>query len=387
LPFSYGISPQLSDAGHIFIANLDDSVSTLVRMEPTHLPWAKGMSFAFESIRSVDQGGTEHGEFWDLIGFVADEGCTFGNASFVIPRKKFLVIGDSINSGSVSGGTTITHRSAATYLVDAISNPPLTFPASLESSWDQRGSHAGFVRKLIDNWATNSTGTTPDPNVLNHRWPNIVNLSRPGQWQGTMGPLQRVVHTVTVPGFYSDMINRYYRRRLGASDFSDAADWTGGWAPDLVIIASFANDMLRGIFESNYSVLLGGESYFRGTAVKDAIGSRTTGLIAAIIAKWPSAKILVVGSSMTDATNSSYWGVSPATDTMAQITAGVDGTSPSTHFAFQSGGADYGYGFTRNMSAMSLGTGTNFASVHFDEATHELVRSNLQSEFNRLANL
>ncbi len=287
------IRPTYSPGGGAFIHSF--AGDSFVEIRPVGPCDAEGASPALESMRTSEEGAAaDRGMWWEVEGFYVNT-----EAVFDVVRIPNFPIEVLTLSDSNAGGYVDPESGGEYYGIEAPRNALIGQGTSI-SYWDKRGSNVQWYQKLLDGYC-DARGLYLDIATENHG----------GAWQAVCGPNTRANLEGFWPGVYQDLVDRYLTPfQDGDSIIGGAYHLNGGaWRPGLIMPFSFANDLLRGLYE--FAGLFGasGEAYFRGSTLQTNVKA----LADSLLTTFPDAKVCAVTSTQTDA------GAGGATDTMARV--------------------------------------------------------------------
>jgi len=396
--YSIGHKMTQGSGGHYFYTDLVPAttyyIQVITSLPPdmpdgdckfdTHLQPAIGATGADSAL------GATYG-FIEVSGFLGSPGMTFSTITFANTRKKFYILGDSNCEGRLAT------EAGSSNFPSFTEHRAMFLNGGQNSVGTQDWDYYGVVKQWF--WTIIQTKC-----AANNYIPIIMNNSTGGMWQTKMSAAQRNVWKTTVfsgtsgwPGLYENFEDRFkYRTNTNATDFTVVGDWTGGWTPGCIIIASGYNNYIQNFYESvlNYG---SGSTDFSSTQ-KANLGSTTTSLIKSLRTQWAGVPIFVGCAQATDAIwdNAPVQGGPFGLTALSQFKAGVNNTS-GAFYQFAATGTDYVantgrfYDFSSLIGTAGLANtwdvlnATGTGQPHMNATQHEACRSAAQSTFNALA--
>lgn len=346
------VVPSFSAGGGAFIHEFT-SPNQFIEFRPVGPCDAEGSSPALESMRTSEESGiADRGMWWEITGFSVNAEARFDLVRIPQFKKEVLSQSDSNGAGNTeptAGGAYYENESPRAALIGQAINSSFWDPIGINGQW-KIGLHEAHCA---------SRGFHLDLAASHHG----------GAHQTVCGPNTRANIEAFWPGYYLDLIDRMFSPFHGSTSILDSLHFSGGtWRPREVDVDSFANDLLRAVYE--YLNLFGasGEQYFSGATIQ----ANAKALADYIIATVPTAKMFVVSSSQTDA------GAGGVVDTMARVRAAFTGGG-GTGRMFQNGattGAEASIGLFMSLSDYAATTGiptTLTAVTHYTQAQHAAI--------------
>lgn len=354
------IRPTYSPGGGLFVHDFDGDC--MVEIRPVGQCDAEGASPALESMRTSEEGAAaDRGMWWEIAGFYVNEECEFDLVSIEQQPIKVLTFSDSNGAGNTDPET-----GSDSYELES-PRYALIGQGTGVSSWDPRGTNVQWFTALLESYAS-ARGVALDVGTNNHG----------GAYQTVCGPNTRANIQGFWPGFYKDGIDRIFTPFQDGDSITGGAYHLPGWSPDLVMLSSFANDLLRAIYEYAGSFGAAGESYFRGATVQ----ANAKALCDYVLTTFTNAKMFVVQSWQTDA------GAGGIVDTMTRIKnaftagGGTGRTFQNNNTAGAEGTTGLFISLADYAAQLGLSTTLNLGALHLGATKHAAVAAAIGPTFN-----
>ncbi len=337
------------NVGSFAFSGLDGTTRTF-QFRPNTPGDADNCTTNLESMLLSDDPGAsaEAGMYWDLLGFVVNDGAVFDLVSLSRFRLRIKKDGDS-NCG---GGYVEPATGTTDFVLRQARNGVLQQAAS-NISYDVRGARVQWPSVLLESICA-ERGLDMDVNSASHG----------GSWQGEMGAANRAALTDAYWAHpYDDVIDRLDEAFQAGPAWTSGAHWSGGtWRPHLWMVGSAKNDWIQAAF---------GDTAFLGATYQASIKA----LMDAILTLVPDVVILAHTSAENDA---------PGFDSYARFGAGCT-AGGATGRGFQNGstaGAEGATGLYLSLQrdGAAAGLPTSMASpLHWTGTQHAALAAAVKS--------